>query len=185
MPTSSAPRPSGPGAPSTALQRIDTPLLPEETAGDDWKPTVRQALKHPWDALMLVVRHWAGLSTLFGTVSTVFDLGLVIVLVQLFHFNAVAAAPLGVFFGSAVNFTLNRLFAFRDSKGHVAFQAMRFIAGTIVAAAVHAGVVYVLTERLHVYYVISKFAADILVFSGGNLLLYRYLVFPKTHDLPS
>jgi putative flippase GtrA len=185
MQTPTARPPSGAGATSTALPKIDTPLPPENSDGDDWQPTARQALKHPWNALMRVVRHWAGLSTLFGTVSTVFDLGLVIVLVQLANFNAVAAAPLGVFFGSAVNFTLNRLFAFKDSKGHVAAQAMRFIAGTIVAAGVHAGVVYVLTERLHVYYVISKFAADILVFSGGNLLLYRYLVFPKTHDLPS
>jgi len=104
--------------------------------------------------------------------------------VQLFHYNAAVAAPIGVLFGSSVNFTLNRLFAFKDSRGHLLFQAMRFFAGTVVAAAVHAGVVYLLTDRLHVYYVISKFAADILVFTGGNLVLYRYLVFPKTHDLP-
>jgi putative flippase GtrA len=150
----------------------------------DCPVTTRELWRHPWTTLMAVVRHWAGMSTLFGSLSTVFDLGLVIVLVQIFRFNPVVAAPIGVFFGSAVNFTLNRLFAFRDSRGHLFFQAMRFFVGTVIAATVHAGVVYVLTERLHVYYVISKFAADILVFTGGNLLLYRYLVFPKTHEIP-
>jgi len=141
-------------------------------------------LRHPWRTLSRMVRHWAGLSTLFGSVSTVFDLAVVIALVQLLHYNPAVAAPIGVFVGSAVNFTLNRLFAFRDSRGHVVAQAMRYLLATIIAAAVHAGVVYLLTDRFHVYYVISKFAADILVFTGGNLLLFRYLVFPKTHDLP-
>jgi putative flippase GtrA len=140
-------------------------------------------LRNPWTTLSRVIRHWAGLSTLFGSVSTVFDLAMVIFLVQVFHYNAAVAAPIGVFVGSAVNFTLNRLFAFRDSRGHVVAQAMRYLVGTIIAATVHAGVVYLLTDRLHVYYVISKFAADILVFTVGNLFLFRYLVFPKTHDV--
>jgi putative flippase GtrA len=151
---------------------------------EDPRLTFRLVLRHPWSTLTRVVGHWAGMSTLFGSFATVFDLGLVILLVQLCHFNAAVAAPIGVFFGSAVNFTMNRLFAFKDSRGHVVYQAMRFFAGTVVAAGVHAGVVYLLTDRLHVHYVISKFAADILVFTGGNLVLYRYLVFPKTHDLP-
>jgi putative flippase GtrA len=145
--------------------------------------TTRSALRNLWSTLTRMVRHWAGVSTLCGSFSTIFDLGLVIVLVQFFHFDAVLAAPIGVFFGSAVNFTLNRLLAFRDSRGHVVSQAIRYFAGTVVAASVHAGVMYLLTDRLHVYYVISKFVADILVFTGGNLLLFRYLVFPKTHEI--
>jgi putative flippase GtrA len=172
MPTSAA-RPAA----------VTRPMLPAEDLSDEERrrPTPRGALRHPWRALSQVLRHWAGLSTILGSVSTVFDLGLVILLVQVFHFNPAAAAPIGVFFGSSVNFTLNRLFAFRDSRGHVALQAMRYFIGTVVAASVHAGVVYLLTNRLHLYYVLSKFVADILVFTGGNLLLFRYLVFPKTH----
>jgi putative flippase GtrA len=175
------PTPAARAAP--ALQPGTSPV--DLISGEECRLTVREALRHPGRTLMTAVKHWAGMSTLFGSLSTVFDLGLVIFLVQGFHFNAVVAAPLGVFFGSAVNFTLNRLFAFRDSRGHLFFQAMRFFAGTVVAATVHAGVVYVLTDRWHVYYVISKFVADILVFTVGNLLLYRYLVFPKTHELPT
>jgi putative flippase GtrA len=163
---------------------VPRPKLParDHSGRRDRPAPWRRALAHPWRTLTQAFRHWAGLSTIFGSVATVFDLGLVILLVQLFHFNPAVAAPIGVFFGSSVNFTLNRLFAFRDSRGHVALQAMRYFAGTLVAASVHAGVVYLLTNRLHLYYVISKFVADILVFTGGNLLLFRYLVFPKTHS---
>ena len=96
-----------------------------------------------------------------------------------------AIAAIGAFLVAvSSNFFWNRHWTFTAGDGHAGFQAMRFFVGTVIAATVHAGVVYVLTERLHVYYVISKFAADILVFTGGNLLIYRYLVFPKTHEVP-
>ncbi len=139
-----------------------------------------KGIERLWFLLWRAIRKWAALSTLFNALSTVLDLSVVILLVQVFHINPAGAAPVGVFLGAALNFVLNRLFAFRDSHGLVVPQVLRYFGVTLLEAGVHAAVVYLLTNRLHINYIISKFIADLLVFTVGNLLLFRYLVFPKT-----
>jgi hypothetical protein len=49
-----------------------------------------------------------------------------------------------------------------------------------VAVGVHAPLVGILVDRLDVDLVVAKLMADVLVFSIGQLLLLRYLVFRKS-----
>lgn len=141
--------------------------------------TVRQIWtelrSHPIKAL----RSWISVSLIGSMVGTVFDLAVVITLVQAAHFNPALAAPCGVLVGATANFFVNKIFAFKDSHGHTGVQLARFLGGTALAAAVHAGLVHVLTNKLGIFYVFSKLIADVLVFTVGNLFLLRFVVFPK------
>jgi len=142
-----------------------------------------ESARNLWDQIkhhpIRLMRSWMTVSLIGGLVGTVFDLGLVIALVQAAHFNPAAAAPLGVALGATANFFFNKILAFKDSHGHTGTQYLRFIGGTALAAGVHAGLVHLLTNKLGLFYVFSKLIADMLVFTAGNLVLLRFVVFPK------
>ena len=82
--------------------------------------------------------------------------------------------------GSTLAFVLNRRFAFRDKSSPVAPQAFRYALTTLGAIAIHAPLVGILVDRLGVDLVVAKLMADVLVFSVGQLLLLRFLVFRKS-----
>jgi putative flippase GtrA len=95
------------------------------------------------------------------------------------HWPRVLAAMSGVAVGATLSFVLNKYFAFRDHDAKVAPQLARYALATGAAMFVHAGFIFLLTSKLGIYYVVSKFIADIVVFSGGHMLLMRFLVFPR------
>jgi putative flippase GtrA len=82
--------------------------------------------------------------------------------------------------GSTLAFVLNRAFAFRDKSSPVGPQAFRFALTTLGAMAIHAPLVGILVDRLDVDLIVAKLIADVLVFSVGQLLLLRFLVFRKS-----
>ena len=75
---------------------------------------------------------------------------------------------------------LNRSFAFRAKGTPVAGQAVKFIISTLIAMSIHAPLVGILADWLDVPVVVAKLIADVLVFSIGQLLVLRFLVFRKT-----
>ncbi len=135
--------------------------------------------RDPKGTIQAFLRSWVSISLAASFIATFFDLAVVIALVQLRHFNAAAAAPLGVVVGATVNFAINKIWSFKDSIGRLHHQYLRFLGGTAIAAAAHAAFVHVFTNLLGVNYVISKIIADLLVFTVGNLVILRLVVFPK------
>jgi putative flippase GtrA len=127
---------------------------------------------------------WATRSLLVGGVATIIDVSCMVTAVEVLHWPRVPAAMLGVAIGATANFLMNRYFAFRDHDGKLAPQAARYALTTGAAMLVHAGFVFVLTNLLGVFYVVSKLIADLIVFSGGHLLLMRFLVFPRAAAAP-
>jgi putative flippase GtrA len=107
------------------------------------------------------------------------DLAVLITLVHLVHLDPVPAAASGVVVGSGVNFFLNRSYTFKESRGNLWGEILRYALGMAVAVMIHASLVYFLADRFHVYYVIAKLIADFLVFGLGNLFLLRVVVFPR------
>ncbi len=148
-----------------------------------------ETVRHIWAELkthpIKALKSWISVSLIGSLVGTVFDLAVVITLVQAAHFNAAAAAPCGVLVGATANFFVNKIFSFKDSHGHTGIQLARFLGGTALAAGVHAGLVHILTNKLGVFYVFSKLIADVLVFTVGNLFLLRFVVFPKNRHRPA
>jgi putative flippase GtrA len=95
------------------------------------------------------------------------------------------AAMAGVVVGGIFAFFANRRFAFRDHKPELAPQAIKFAISTGGAMLIHAGLVWLLANRWGSPVVIAKLAADVAVFSIGQLFVLRYLVFPKRKDTPA
>lgn len=93
------------------------------------------------------------------------------------------SAASGVVGGAATSFLLNRRFTFREA-GPVWGPVLRFAAGTLALAAVHAAVVTWLSASFSAPLLLAKYAADVGVLLGGNLLLLRYVVFPAPRARP-
>ncbi len=119
---------------------------------------------------------WVTRSLAVGAVSTALDLALGGTLLW-FGAPTRVAAMSGTLFGSLFSYFANRDFAFRDrDPTQSSFWRFALITGT--ASAIHAQfVVWFRTYGLP--YVAAKMAADVIVYSVGQLLLLRYVVFPK------
>jgi putative flippase GtrA len=136
-------------------------------------------------ALALRLWHaWATRSLAVGGVATVMDVSVLLVLVKLFDWPAPFAAMAGVTVGSTVTFFANRHFAFRDHNPELAPQALRFMVFTGVGMVFHASIVYLFTDRLGVPVVLAKLGADVCVFTFAQLLVLRFIVFPKRKEAP-
>jgi putative flippase GtrA len=126
---------------------------------------------------------WATRSLAVGPVATVVDLIVLLACVKVFQSSTRVGAMLGVLAGSVVTFFGNRHFAFRDHDPTLAPQALKFVGTTLLAMVVHGQLVVMLRDYWNVPIVISKILADLLVFSIGQLLMLRYIVFRrKRHE---
>lgn len=129
-----------------------------------------------------VMHSWAGRSLQIGAVATVVDIGVLLVCVRVLKLPTPVGAAAGVAIGSTLAFFLNRRFAFRAEGTPVAGQAVRFIISTLIAMSIHAPLVGILADRLGVPVVVAKLIADVLVFSIGQLLALRFVVFRKPRE---
>lgn len=125
--------------------------------------------------------HWATRSLAVGAIATGIDIcfGTSLLLVGM---PTRGAAMSGVVLGAAFTFLANRYFAFREHNPKLASPAFRFVVVTGLASIVHGQVVVWLRDGLGVPFVISKMLADIAIFTFGQLLLFRYIVFPKRKE---
>jgi putative flippase GtrA len=114
-----------------------------------------------------------------GAVATALDIAVLLLCVHRLGMTNPEGAMAGVAVGAAFAFFANRHFAFRDRNPHLVPQAAKYVAATAAAMVVHAGFVWLLADRLGAPVVIAKLIADLAVFSAGQLLVLRYLVFPR------
>lgn len=128
-------------------------------------------------------RSWATRSLAVGGVATVLDVLTLLACVELARLPTPVAAMAGVVVGAVWAFFANRRFAFPDSRGKLSAQALRYGVATGGAMLVHAALVGWLADRVGVPVVLAKLGADVAVFTVGQLLLLRYVVFPR-RELP-
>lgn len=122
---------------------------------------------------------WATRSLAVGALATALDVMILLAIVHLLAWPNAAASAVGVTVGSTFTFFANRHFAFRDHTPDLAPQAIKFVLSTGVALLLHAWLVWFLADQHGVHVVIAKLISDLLVFTCGQLLVLRYLVFPK------
>ena len=91
----------------------------------------------------------------------------------------------GMVVGSIVSFIANRYFAFPDSGLQLGKSAVRYFVQLGISIIIHGQVVTYLHDSKGFPYVPSKFAADVMVLTIPQLLILRYLVFPKRRGPPA
>ena len=128
-----------------------------------------------------VMQSWAARSLQVGALATVVDVCVLLFCKKVLKLPTPVGAAIGVAVGSTIAFFLNRSFAFRAQGTPVAGQAVKFIISTLIAMSIHAPLVGILADWLDVNVVVAKLIADVLVFSIGQLLALRFLVFRKAH----
>lgn len=127
-----------------------------------------------------VMRSWAARSLQVGALATVLDVCVLLVCKKILKLPTPVGAAIGVAIGSTLAFFLNRSFAFRATGTPVAGQAVKFIISTLIAMSIHAPLVGILADWLDIQVVVAKLMADVLVFSIGQLLAMRFLIFRKS-----
>jgi putative flippase GtrA len=125
---------------------------------------------------------WATRSLAIGAGATVVDVTIGTLLVSVAHLSTRPSAMLALAVGTTLNFLAHRYFAFREHNPKLASPAMRWLLMTVVQTLVHGQLVVMLRDWWGVPFVLAKMAADIVVFSAAQLLLVRYVVFPKKDD---
>ena len=114
-----------------------------------------------------------------GAIATIADWGVLFLLTEwvtpYYLFNAVIA----FFAGLTVNFVLSKKFVFSGEKNQYSPSTEFVVYGIIgaIGLLLTMGIMYVLTERLKLYYMVSKIISTIVVFvwnfAGRKLVLYR------------
>ena len=127
-----------------------------------------------------VSQSWAARSLQVGALATVLDVCVLLVCKKVLKLPTPVGAAIGVAVGSTLAFCLNRAWAFRARGTPVTGQAVKFIISTLIAMSIHAPLVGILADWLDVPVVVAKLAADVLVFSVGQLLAMRFLIFRKS-----
>ncbi len=109
--------------------------------------------------------------------ATLVDFGSLVFLVEVGGVWYVAATAIGAFLGAVVNFILGRHWSFTAEKESVRGQAIRYPAVAAASLVLNSLGVYLLTEYLDIYYVISRVITAFLVGLLFNFPLHRRFVF--------
>jgi putative flippase GtrA len=128
---------------------------------------------------------WATRSLVIGACATVVDVAIGTFLVSVMHLSTRPAAMLALAVGTTLNFIAHRYIAFREHDPKVADPAVRWLVMTVIQTLVHGQLVVMLRDWWGVPFVPAKMAADLLVFTAAQLILVRYVVFPKKKPAPA
>lgn len=100
-----------------------------------------------------------------------------ICLVEGLHVAEVPASSLGNVAGGLANFQLGRHHVFKVAHHRATSQGVRYLLVWAGSLALNAGGMYLLVDRLHANYLLSKMVVSLLVGLGFNYPLQLYFVF--------
>ena len=124
-------------------------------------------------------RSWATRSLAVGAAATALDIMVGLVCLHLLGLSTRIGAMTGVAIGGAFTFFANRHFAFKEHNPALAKPAFKFVVATGLGMVVHGQLVVLMRDHAGIPFVLAKMIADMGVFTFGQLLVLRYLVFPK------
>ena len=113
-------------------------------------------------------------------VATVADYILYVALVELFAVHYVVAATVTSIFGMALIFVLNKLWIFREAKGGMLGQLVRYCLATLLGGAAVIGCLYLLVDSMGLPYWLGLIVANLIVFPCWTYPTNRFVVFPHS-----
>ncbi len=117
-----------------------------------------------------------------GAAATLVDLGVLTLLVAVFHVNARAASIPALLAGGVANFVGNRHFAFRAARGSLARQAVLYTLVELIALGAN-GVLYDVALRAFPAtqgaYWLVRLVTSHVVFLGWSYPLWRHVFASK------
>jgi putative flippase GtrA len=122
---------------------------------------------------------WVVKSLAANGVAWLADASTLWVLHQVFGVWTEVATFIGLSVGLSASFLLNRRFAFRDSAMSLGGSLLRYAVAMAALMTLHSVVVGQLVDRFGLPLMAGKIAADVTIMLGGQLLVLRYLVFPR------
>lgn len=123
-------------------------------------------------------RLWAIRSLLVGVGSVVLALAIGWIVLA-FGGPTRAAAMLGLAVAWVFTYVANRVWAFDDSDASLASSGFKFVVMAVVTTLAHGQVVTWLSDGWGVPFTAAKLLGDVLVVTVPNLLIMRFIVFPK------
>ena len=126
-----------------------------------------------------IYRSWATRSLAIGAGATFVDVTIGTILVTFLGMPTRFGAMCALAVGTTVNFLGHRYIAFRETNAKVADPALRWLAMTVLQTIAHGQLMVMQHDWWGIPFIPAKFAADLVVFTGAQLLLVRYVVFPK------
>lgn len=119
-------------------------------------------------------------SGLAGTAGGAIDLAILVVLVELFGVLPAIATLASALAGAALNFVLNRSWAFR-SRGPVLRQGGHYAIVTAIWIGLSALVVHACVGLVRIPYLIARIVADVAVFLGWGFPASRWIFRTTSH----
>ena len=118
-------------------------------------------------------------SQLASLTATIVDFSSLIFLVEIAGVWYVAATAMAALFGAVVNFMLGRHWTFKAADQAVRGQIFRYAVIAALSLILNSLGVYLLTDHLGIYYLISKAISAFLVAVLFNFPLHRHFVFRR------
>ncbi len=130
--------------------------------------------------VLTILNSWATRSLMVGAAATGIDLAIGMSLNGLFHIETRPSAMAGSIVGSAFTYFANRFFAFREKTPDLATSMLKFVVVTAFSSIAHGQLVVWLHDSLGWHFALAKMVADVAIFTFAQLLVLRYIVFPRS-----
>jgi len=110
-------------------------------------------------------------------IASLIDYLITILLVQLFHADAVWAGATGTVCGGVINFIIGRHWVFKAANSGARKQAWRYLLVWAGNLLLNVSGLYLLTKLAGLHYILAKLVTSILVAVGWNYPLQKRFVF--------
>ena len=116
---------------------------------------------------------------LFAGIATIVDLGLLFVLTEFVNLHYLTSAALSYMFGMTTNYSLNKLFNFRNKSKRIILQFGLFIFVALIGLILNQLILWFLVESFKIWYMSAKLVSILIVmlwsFWGHKNITFGFL----------
>lgn len=111
--------------------------------------------------------------SIVGLLGTAIDFSTLIIQVELLQVNIYVAIIISFMLAASSNHFFNRRFTFKSTNPHIKHEYLKFVSVSIIGILINVTIIYLLS-LLHIYYLLSKIVATILVLAWNFLMNYHW-----------